>query len=61
MLADLVPQLMASHFQQTEDGKVCGKCNEWKSNDAFSACSSRGLQRWCKQCHSENLRDWRKK
>ncbi len=62
MLAALLPQLMASHFQPTADEKLCGKCDEWKPHSAFAASNRHSgglkLQRWCKECHKAVNRNW---
>lgn len=37
------------------EGKVCGKCEEWKVFDEFNKCKSKknGYQSSCKQCYKE--------
>lgn len=62
MLADLLPQLLATKFQPITDEKFCGRCELWKSHANFSASNRHSgglkLQRWCKECLRENNRDW---
>lgn len=59
MLADLLPQLMATKLERTDEGKVCGRCNEWKPNEAFHVCNRDKRQRWCGDCQRAYLKDWR--
>lgn len=65
MLADLVPQLIVMTFQPTTGEKLCGKCDEWKPHEAFSADNRHAgglkLQRWCKVCLNKANKDWYKR
>lgn len=44
------------------ESKKCGKCEKEKPLTEYSRHkkSPDGVQGWCKQCHSENLSEWRK-
>jgi hypothetical protein len=40
--------------------KMCGKCKQDKSEDAFAKNASRadGLDQWCKECRKEYVKQW---
>lgn len=44
----------AEREQDTPDGKVCPRCDEWCSREEFSISRSEkdGLQRWCRDCQA---------
>lgn len=60
MLADLLPQLLATTMEKVEE-QACGKCGDWKTLDQFSVDQKRRRQRWCKDCQNTYYKDWRRK
>jgi len=50
--------------QTPRDGeKVCAKCRRWGEPADFppSPMQSSGLSSWCRECHREAVRDWRRR
>ena len=50
--------------QSLRDGeKVCAKCRRWGALADFPADRkmSSGRSSWCRECHREAVRDWRRR
>jgi hypothetical protein len=57
-------QKFALNAQHSRDGeKKCSKCRRWGPLEDFppNPNLSSGLSSWCRECHRNSVRDWRRR